>query len=131
MWGVLICQYFAFLIDKECVLMSFDDVESKELLELRNGGKRIKDEGVIQEQMLLEKYQLRSSNVAEDVKDGGRAVEACAVPLLPKQQPPQGAMVRWERFLHVRSLKVLLVESDDSTRHVVTALLRNCSYEGL
>lgn len=43
---------------------------------------------------------------------------------------PQGPIIRWERFLPVRSLKVLLVENDDSTRHVVSALLRNCSYEG-
>ncbi|KAK9699508.1 hypothetical protein RND81_08G178100 [Saponaria officinalis] len=45
------------------------------------------------------------------------------------QPQPQGQTVCWERFLPVRSLKVLLVESDDSTRHVVSALLRNCSYE--
>lgn len=47
------------------------------------------------------------------------------------QQLLQGPTVRWERFLPVRSLRVLLVETDDSTRHVVSALLRNCSYEGL
>ncbi|MED6196881.1 hypothetical protein PIB30_051417 [Stylosanthes scabra] len=45
------------------------------------------------------------------------------------QQPPQGPVICWERFLPVRSIKVLLVEDDDSTRHVVRALLRNCSYE--
>ncbi|GMH23107.1 hypothetical protein Nepgr_024950 [Nepenthes gracilis] len=33
-----------------------------------------------------------------------------------------------QRFLHMTSLRVLLVESDDST-YVVTALLRNCRYE--
>ncbi|KAF3331685.1 two-component response regulator-like PRR37 isoform X2 [Carex littledalei] len=37
--------------------------------------------------------------------------------------------VQWERFLPVKTLKVLLVENDDSTRQIVTALLRNCSYE--
>lgn len=47
-----------------------------------------------------------------------------------QQHQPQGPIVRWERFLPRRSLKVLLVENDDSTRHVVSALLRNCSYEG-
>ncbi|EPS71694.1 hypothetical protein M569_03065, partial [Genlisea aurea] len=49
------------------------------------------------------------------------------------QQHPssQGNVLFWERFLHVRSIKVLLVENDDSTRHVVTALLRNCNYEVL
>ncbi|KAL3839606.1 hypothetical protein ACJIZ3_024197 [Penstemon smallii] len=47
-----------------------------------------------------------------------------------QQQQPQGS-VCWERFLHVESIRVLLVENDDSTRHVVTALLRNCNYEVL
>ncbi|KAL0338385.1 UNVERIFIED_CONTAM: Two-component response regulator-like APRR7 [Sesamum angustifolium] len=47
-----------------------------------------------------------------------------------QQQQTQGPVVCWERFLHVRSIRVLLVENDDSTRHVVTALLRNCNYEG-
>lgn len=47
-----------------------------------------------------------------------------------QQQQSQGTVVCWERFLHVRTIRVLLVESDDSTRHVVTALLRNCNYEG-
>ncbi|KAJ3682786.1 hypothetical protein LUZ60_013013 [Juncus effusus] len=40
-----------------------------------------------------------------------------------------GAVVCWERFLPVKTLRVLLVENDDSTRHVVSALLRNCGYE--
>ncbi|KAH9700958.1 Two-component response regulator-like PRR37 [Citrus sinensis] len=48
---------------------------------------------------------------------------------ISQQQQPQGSVIRWERFLPTRSLKVLLVENDDSTRHVVSALLRNCSYE--
>lgn len=54
-------------------------------------------------------------------------------PTLPpqqQQQNPQGPLVRWERFLPLGSLKVLLVEDDDSTRQVVSALLRNCSYDG-
>ncbi|KAJ6720338.1 TWO-COMPONENT RESPONSE REGULATOR [Salix viminalis] len=46
-----------------------------------------------------------------------------------QQQQSQGPLVRWERFLPRQSLKVLLVENDDSTRHVVSALLRNCGYE--
>ncbi|KAL6521016.1 Two-component response regulator-like [Orobanche gracilis] len=46
-----------------------------------------------------------------------------------QQQTAQGSVVYWERFLHVRSVHVLLVENDDSTRHVVTALLRKCNYE--
>ncbi|XP_010483654.1 PREDICTED: two-component response regulator-like APRR3 [Camelina sativa] len=46
-----------------------------------------------------------------------------------QQPPPLAPVVKWERYLPVRSLKVLLVENDDSTRHIVTALLKNCSYE--
>lgn len=36
----------------------------------------------------------------------------------------------WERFLQKKTIKVLVVESDDSTRQVVGALLRHCMYEG-
>lgn len=36
-------------------------------------------------------------------------------------------VVRWERFLPRRSLRVLLVEHDDSTR-IVGVLLKKCSY---
>ncbi|XAR50981.1 hypothetical protein NMG60_11005461 [Bertholletia excelsa] len=65
----------------------------------------------------------------EDVKDGGEwAMQTQAVQQVPPQQS-QGTVDCWERFLHLRSIKVLLVENDDSTRHVVTALLRNCNYE--
>lgn len=55
--------------------------------------------------------------------------EAQPVPLRKQQQAP-GPMIRWERFLPVKTLSVLLVENDDSTRHIVGALLRNCSYQG-
>ncbi|KAH0906851.1 two-component response regulator-like APRR3 isoform X1 [Brassica rapa] len=48
---------------------------------------------------------------------------------ITQQQQPSAPVVNWERYLPVRSLKVLLVENDDSTRHIVTALLKNCSYE--
>ncbi|XP_008777759.1 two-component response regulator-like PRR95 isoform X2 [Phoenix dactylifera] len=37
-------------------------------------------------------------------------------------------VVRWERFLRRMSVRVLLVEGDDSTRHIIAALLRKCSY---
>ncbi|CAL1404398.1 unnamed protein product [Linum trigynum] len=39
-----------------------------------------------------------------------------------------GLMVRWERLLPRMVLRVLLVESDDSTRQIIAALLRKCSY---
>lgn len=35
-----------------------------------------------------------------------------------------GEVVRWER------LRVLLVEADYSTRQIITAILRKCSYRG-
>lgn len=73
-------------------------------------------DGVVGEGQGLSKED--ESRINEGVNDGvGR--------LLLQQQP----VVRWERFLPVRSLKVLLVESDDSTRQLVSALLRNSSYE--
>ncbi|CAF2144684.1 unnamed protein product [Brassica napus] len=37
-------------------------------------------------------------------------------------------LMKWERFLPKISLRVLLVEADDSTRQIVSALLRKCSY---
>lgn len=39
-------------------------------------------------------------------------------------------VLRWEKFLPRMVLRVLLVESDDSTRQIITALLRKCSYKG-
>ncbi|CAN6169352.1 unnamed protein product [Urochloa humidicola] len=54
----------------------------------------------------------------------------------PTTCPQQGDMenhhqqqVIWECFLQKKTIKVLLVESDDSTRQVVSALLRHCMYE--
>lgn len=38
-------------------------------------------------------------------------------------------IVTWEKFLPRRSLRVLVVEGDDSSRQIVSALLRNCSYQ--
>nr|BAL63648.1 pseudo-response regulator [Triticum turgidum subsp. durum] len=52
-----------------------------------------------------------------------------------QQQPPSpqeehAAQPRcWEEFLHRKTIRVLLVETDDSTRQVVTALLRHCMYQ--
>lgn len=39
-------------------------------------------------------------------------------------------LVKWERFLPKIALRVLLVEADDSTRQIISALLRKCSYRG-
>ncbi|KAL0452367.1 UNVERIFIED_CONTAM: Two-component response regulator-like APRR5 [Sesamum latifolium] len=39
------------------------------------------------------------------------------------------SVVRWERFLPKLAVRVLLVEADDSTRQIIAALLRKCSYK--
>ncbi|XP_037496233.1 two-component response regulator-like APRR3 isoform X3 [Jatropha curcas] len=40
-------------------------------------------------------------------------------------------VVRWEKFLPRMVLRVLLVEADDSTRQIIAALLRKCSYRAV
>ncbi|KAK6936615.1 Signal transduction response regulator, receiver domain, partial [Dillenia turbinata] len=45
-----------------------------------------------------------------------------------KKNEVPGSVVRWERFLPRMVLRVLLVEADDSTRQIIAALLRKCSY---
>ncbi|RYR73607.1 hypothetical protein Ahy_A02g008034 isoform B [Arachis hypogaea] len=109
-----------------------DEEELKELSQRLRDGKRTFPDGVASEgQGLHENDGAKCNGVGEDVKVGGQGgtVESSSVLQHVPQQQPQGAVICWERFLHIRSLKVLLVEYDDSTRHVVTALLRNCSYE--
>ena len=85
-------------------------------------------------QGLSKEHESRINKVVQDVNNG----QIGAVQVLEQthsgqrrsQQQPQGHLVRWERFLAFRSLTVLLVENDSSTRHIVSALLRNCGYEG-
>lgn len=43
----------------------------------------------------------------------------------------KGVALRWEKFLPRVPVRVLLVEGDDSTRQIIAALLRKCSYRGL
>ncbi|KAF9598589.1 hypothetical protein IFM89_028216 [Coptis chinensis] len=95
----------------------------------RGGGNRAEWYGVVREgqgQGLSEEDEskinevARGVNVALQPQTGGFQIQ---------QQQPSASLVHWERFLPRRSLKVLLVENDDSTRHVVSALLRNCSYQ--
>jgi len=52
-----------------------------------------------------------------------------APPGLDEQKQQPGRVIRWEKFLPVKTLRVLLVENDDCTRQVVRALLRKCGYE--
>jgi len=73
----------------------------------------------------------RFNKLTEDGNNGLRDLIQINGSLQVSQQQPQGPVICWERFLPVRSIKVLLVEDDESTRHVVRALLRNCGYEGI
>lgn len=41
-----------------------------------------------------------------------------------------GVVVRWDKLLPKMMMRVLLVEADDSTRQIISALLRKCSYRG-
>uniref|UniRef100_A0A0V0HY06 Putative ovule protein n=1 Tax=Solanum chacoense TaxID=4108 RepID=A0A0V0HY06_SOLCH len=70
-------------------------------------------------------------NMISNDRIGGREItlQAQRGLKLQEQQYCQVTSVCWQQFLHVTSIKVLLVENDDSTRHVVSALLRNCNYE--
>ncbi|KAG5229459.1 two-component response regulator APRR [Salix suchowensis] len=45
-----------------------------------------------------------------------------------ESEDSNNGLVRWERFLPRIVLRVLLVEADDSTRQIIAALLRKCSY---
>lgn len=49
------------------------------------------------------------------------------------QQKDDGSeeMIKWDKFLPQMVLRVLLVEADDSTRQIIAALLRKCSYRGI
>ncbi|RDX82917.1 Two-component response regulator-like PRR95, partial [Mucuna pruriens] len=52
-----------------------------------------------------------------------------AVMQTQEEQSNNASAVRWERFLPRMVLRVLLVEADDSTRQIIAALLRKCSYK--
>ena len=55
--------------------------------------------------------------MGEAVLSGGEGMEL-------DKKDGAGEVVRWER------LRVLLVEADYSTRQIIAALLRKCSYRG-
>ncbi|XP_059599274.1 two-component response regulator-like APRR9 isoform X4 [Vitis vinifera] len=46
-----------------------------------------------------------------------------------EKEKSSSGVVRWGRFLPRMVLRVLLVEPDDSTRQIIAALLRKCSYK--
>ncbi|XP_022856395.1 two-component response regulator-like APRR7 isoform X1 [Olea europaea var. sylvestris] len=95
--------------------------------------KGIEDRDLGKERSSFKDIALKVNRVNEERRDGanGGLQGQGTLQVLQPPPPPQGTVVCWERFLHVRSIRVLLVENDDSTRHVVTALLRNCNYEVL
>lgn len=100
---------------------------------------KVQDAITAEEQGLSEEDESKINELADDETEGSEEDVAAKVAhqcraqkqQQQQQQQPQGPLVRWERFLPVRTLKVLLVENDDSTRQVLCALLRNCSYEGM
>lgn len=100
----------------------------------QDDNKEVGDTTAGEGQELSDQDQSKVNEVSEDLKNNQirDAAQAAQHPssFNKQPQPPAGPIIRWERFLPVRTLKVLLVENDDSTRHVVSALLRNCSYEG-
>lgn len=71
-----------------------------------------------------------ANGITMDVRNGSAGAGQGSAGLQLPQSQQTAATVCWERFLHVRTIRVLLVENDDCTRYIVTALLRNCSYEG-
>lgn len=107
------------------------NIDSNEEKETRGEEKSIGDNILVQRRGSIQVSELNADG-AERVETNGATsgLQVSGVLQVQQQQQSQGTGVCWERFLHVRSIRVLLVENDDSTRHVVTALLRNCNYEG-
>ena len=65
------------------------------------------------------------------MSSGSEEVEGMAMELeTEKKDIGSSEVVRWEKFLPRMVLSVLLVEADDSTRQIIAALLRKCSYRG-
>lgn len=101
--------------------------DANEENESLNEEKGVRDSGVDMGQSSVKTKGLKVDGAVND----GIGTELRGQEILQlQQQQSQVAAVGWQRFLHITSIKVLLVENDDSTRHVVTALLRNCNYEG-
>lgn len=65
----------------------------------------------------MEAVKIERSREEEEEEDGAGGASSTEV-------------VRWENYLPRTVLRVLLVEADDSTRQIITALLRKCNYRG-
>ncbi|KAH9611785.1 hypothetical protein KSS87_011699 [Heliosperma pusillum] len=62
------------------------------------------------------------------------SLEAMEVEVVNKEEKKESkegssSMVKWGNFVPRNGLRVLLVEADDSTRQIIGALLRKCSYK--
>ncbi|KAH7839495.1 hypothetical protein Vadar_005006 [Vaccinium darrowii] len=68
--------------------------------------------------------------MGEEVVSSGEAMDLELEEKAKKTKDEGGSasVVRWERFLPRMVLRVLLVEADDSTRQIIAALLRKCSF---
>ncbi|PQP93070.1 two-component response regulator-like APRR5 isoform X1 [Prunus yedoensis var. nudiflora] len=59
--------------------------------------------------------EAKKDRVESEKKDGGECDSSVGT-------------MRWDKLLPTMNMRVLLVEADDSTRHIIAALLRKCSY---
>ncbi|KAL6291740.1 hypothetical protein ACE6H2_009250 [Prunus campanulata] len=59
--------------------------------------------------------EAKKDGVESEKKDGGECDSSVGT-------------MRWDKLLPTMNMRVLLVEADDSTRHIIAALLRKCSY---
>ncbi|KAI5347283.1 PREDICTED: two-component response regulator [Prunus dulcis] len=59
--------------------------------------------------------EAKKDRVETEKKDGGECDSSVGT-------------MRWDKLLPTMNMRVLLVEADDSTRHIIAALLRKCSY---
>ncbi|XP_073123960.1 two-component response regulator-like APRR5 [Henckelia pumila] len=74
-----------------------------------------------EERISEKKIKRKKTSDAEGARNAALPVEAAAA-------VDSSSVVRWERFLPKMAVRVLLVEADDSTRQIIAALLRKCSY---
>lgn len=69
-------------------------------------------------------------NMGETVMSGEKSVRMEKEESASASKGELKGLMRWEKFLPRMILRVLLVEADDSTRQIIAALLRKCSYKG-
>ncbi|XP_042475625.1 two-component response regulator-like PRR95 isoform X2 [Macadamia integrifolia] len=92
--------------------------------------REIREETAAAEQATEQRAGFSSALSVQLVKDGGVAAssERGKSSLVVRMRGDE-QVILWDRFLPRRLLSVLLVENDQSTRHIVTAMLRKCSYQ--